>query len=175
MCQLVTAIFERGLMASATLKAARVFSYLSPEEIDFLSKYANTEQYKAGAVVYRKGDPAARAYVLLEGEVLLRVPTVAGHGIVVQQAGPGAMIGASVLLGETYMVTAQCITDCKIMTLGKTPLERIIETNPQMGLVIEKYLAEHYYERSLDLLQMLEGLIRGAPVSELGRGPVPIP
>jgi CRP-like cAMP-binding protein len=161
-------------MASATLKAAHVFSYLKPLEIDFLSKYATTEQYKAGAIVYRNGQPAARAYVLLEGEVVLRAPTPAGHGIVIEQAGPGTMIGASVLLGETYMVTAQCATDCKIMTLGKTALEQIMEANPQMGLVIEKYLAQHYYQRSLDLLQMLEGLIRGAPVQDLGRGPVPI-
>jgi CRP-like cAMP-binding protein len=85
------------------------------------------------------------------------------------------MIGASVLLGETYMVTAQCVTDCKIMTIGKTALERVMEANPQMGLVIEKYLAEHYYQRSLDLMHMLEGLIRGEPPEELKRGgPLPV-
>ncbi len=162
-------------MATSTLKATRVFSYLKPEEIDFLSNYATTEQYKAGAIVYRKGQPAARAFVLLEGEVVLRAPTPAGHGLVVEQAGPGTMIGASVLLGETYMVTAQCVTECKIMTIGKTALERVMDANPQMGLIIEKYLAEHYYQRSVDLLQMLEGLIRGVPAEELGRGPVPIP
>jgi CRP-like cAMP-binding protein len=162
-------------MATATLKASRVFSYLKPEEVDFLSRYAQTEQYKAGAIVYRKGQPAVRAFVLLEGEVVLRAPTPAGHGILVEQAGPGTMIGASVLLGATYMVTAQCVTDCKIMTIGKTALEQIMESNPQMGLVIEKYLAQHYYQRSLDLMQMLEGLIRGAPLEDLGRGPVPIP
>jgi CRP-like cAMP-binding protein len=162
-------------MTTATLKATKVFSYLRPEEIDFLSSYATTEHYKAGAIVYRKGQPAARAYVLLEGDAVLRAPTPAGHGIVIEQVGPGTMIGASVLLGETYMVTAQCVTDCKIMTLGKTALERIMQANPQMGLVIEKYLAEHYYQRSLDLMHMLEGLIRGEPPEELKRGgPLPV-
>jgi len=162
-------------MTTETLEARKVFSYLKPEEIDFLSDYATTEQYKAGAIVYRKGQPASRAHVLLEGEVMLRAPTPAGHGIVVQQAGAGTMIGASVLLGETYMVTAQCVTDCKIMTIGKTPLERIMQANPQMGMIIEKYLAEHYYQRSLDLMHMLEGLIQGAPPEELKRGgPLPI-
>jgi CRP-like cAMP-binding protein len=162
-------------MTTATLKATKVFSYLRPEEIDFLSNYASTEQYKAGAIVYRKGHPAAHAFVLLEGEVVLRAPTPAGHGIVIEEVGSGTMIGASVLLGETYMVTAQCVTDCKIMTLGKTALERVMEANPQMGLVIEKYLAEHYYQRSLDLMHMLEGLIRGEPPEQLKRGgPLPI-
>jgi len=139
-------------MATATLKATRVFSYLRPEEIDFLSKYATTEQYKAGATVYRKGQPAARAYVLLEGEVMLRVPSQAGTDLMVEQAGPGTMIGASVLLGETYMVTAQCVTDCKIMTMGKAALEQILDANPRMGLIIEKHLAELYYQRSVDLI-----------------------
>ena len=162
-------------MTSATLNAAKVFSYLRPEEIDFLSSYATTEQYKSGAIIYRKGQPAARAYVLLEGEVVLRAPTPAGLGIVVEHAGPGTMIGASVLLGETYMVTAQCVTDCKIMSLGKTPLEQIMQANPQMGLIIEKYLAEHYYQRSVDLMHMLEGLLQGVPPEELKRGgPLPI-
>jgi CRP-like cAMP-binding protein len=166
--------FKGELMPTTTLKAAHVFSYLKPQEIDFLSNYAHTEHYKAGAVVYRKGHPAARAYVLLEGEVVLRAPSPAGHGIVVEHAGPGTMIGASVLLGETYMVTAQCVTDCKIMTLGKAPLEQIMEANPQMGLIIEKYLAEHYYQRSVDLMHMLEALIQGVPLEELERGPAPI-
>ncbi len=162
-------------MATTTLKAARVFSFLKPQEIDFLSNYATTEQYKSGAVVYRQGQPAARAYVLLEGEVILRAPTLAGHGIVIEHAGPGTMIGASVLLGETYMVTAQCVTDCKIMTVGKAALQQIMEANPQMGLIIEKYLAELYYQRSVDLMHMLEGLIRGVPPEELKRGgPLPI-
>jgi CRP-like cAMP-binding protein len=162
-------------MTTTTLEARKVFSYLRPEEIEFLSKYATTEQYKSGAILYRKGQPATRAHVVLEGEVTLRAPSPAGIGIVVEHAGPGTMIGASVLLGETYMVTAQCVTDCKIMTLGKTPLEHIVEVNPQMGLVIEKYLAEHYYQRSVDLMRMLEGLIQGAPPEELKRGgPLPI-
>ena len=162
-------------MTTATLKATKVFSYLRPEEIDFLSNYASTQQYKAGAIVYRKGQPAAHAFVLLEGEVVLRAPTPAGLGIVVEHAGPGTMIGASVLLGETYMVTAQCVTDCKIMSLGKTPLEQIMQANPRMGLIIEKYLAEHYYQRSVDLMHMLEGLLQGVPPEELKRGgPLPI-
>ena len=50
-------------MTTATLNATKVFSYLRPEEIDILSNYASTEQYKAGAIVYRKGQPAARAHV----------------------------------------------------------------------------------------------------------------
>ena len=45
-------------MTTTTLEARKVFSYLRPEEIDFLSNYATTEQYKAGAIVYRRGQPA---------------------------------------------------------------------------------------------------------------------
>ena len=162
-------------MSTTTLKSNHIFSYLKPEEIDFLSNYATTEQYKAGAIVYRKGQPASRAYVLLEGEVLLRVPSQTGQDLIVEQASSGTMIGASVLLGETYMVTAQCLTDCKIMNIGKTPLERIVEANPQMGLVIEQYLAEMYYQRSIDLMHKLEALIREVPSeTEWERRPVAI-
>jgi CRP-like cAMP-binding protein len=162
-------------MSTTTLKSNHIFSYLKPEEIDFLSNYATTEEYKAGAIVYRKGQPASRAYVLLEGEVLLRVPSQTGQDLIVEQASSGTMIGASVLLGETYMVTAQCLTDCKIMSIGKTPLERIVEANPQMGLVIEKYLAEMYYQRSIDLMHKLEALIREGPSkTEWERRPVAI-
>jgi len=161
-------------MATATLKAAHIFSYLKPEEIHSLSNYAQTENYKAGSIVYRKGQPAGRAFVLVDGEVILRAPSPAGHGLVVEQAGPGTMIGASVLLGETYMVTAQCVTDCKIMSIGKTALQNIMDANPQMGLIIEKYLAELYYQRSVDLMHMLEGLIRGVPLQQMERGPAPV-
>jgi CRP-like cAMP-binding protein len=134
-----------------------------------------TEEYKAGTTIYRKRQPASRAYVLLEGEVELRVPSQAGPNLLVEQAGPGTMFGASVLLGENYMVTAQCLTDRKIMSIGKTPLEQIVEANPRMGLVIEKYLAEFYYHRSIDLMYKLEALIRGVPSEEeLERRPVAI-
>jgi CRP-like cAMP-binding protein len=162
-------------MTSEAPEAKLVFSYLKPEEIEFLSNYAMTEQYKAGTVIYQKGQPASRAYVLLEGEVALRVPSKSGLDLLVEHAGPGTMFGASVLLGENYMVTAQCLTDCKIMSIGKTPLEQIVEANPRMGLVIEKYLAEFYYHRSIDLMYKLEALIRGVPSEEeLERQPVVI-
>jgi CRP/FNR family cyclic AMP-dependent transcriptional regulator len=162
-------------MTSETLQAKLVFSHLKPEEIEFLSNYAMTEQYKAGTIIYQKGQPASRAYVLLEGEVVLRVPSRAGSDLLVEQVGPGTMFGASVLLGENYMVTAQCLTDCRIMSLGKTPLQQIVDANPRMGLVIEKYLAEFYYHRSIDLMYKLEALIRGVPAEdELERRPVAI-
>ena len=107
--------------------------------------------------------------------ILLRFPPKSGLDLMVLQPGPGTMFGASVLLGETYMVTAQCLTDCKIMSIGKTPLERIVEANPQMGLVIEKYLAEMYYQRSIDLMHKLEVLIREVPSeTEWERRPVAI-
>jgi CRP-like cAMP-binding protein len=62
--------------------------------------------------------------------------------LLVEQASPGTMFGASVMLGEKYMVTAQCVTNSKIMAIGKTALEQVVNSNPQMGLVSQRYVAE---------------------------------
>jgi CRP-like cAMP-binding protein len=153
-------------VAQSTVTANDVFSFLTPDEIKVISDSAATGEYKAGQIVYHKGLQADRVYVLVEGQVVLRVPGKHGLDIMVEQLGRGCMFGASAVMGRNYTVTAQCLTNCKILNIDIAAWRRIMNDNLPMAYAIEKHIAELYYHRYIDAMQKLETIIKAMPLQE---------
>ena len=55
-----------------------VFGFLRPEQLDVLSDAADVVDYKEGDTVYYHGKRAEHMYVVLKGEVSLRLPGKGG-------------------------------------------------------------------------------------------------
>ena len=60
-------------MTIEQLKKQQVFEFLRPDQIDSLSNTAEVIRLAAGQSVYRRGDKADYLYVILSGEVALRM------------------------------------------------------------------------------------------------------
>jgi CRP-like cAMP-binding protein len=153
-------------VSKSTVTANEVFSFLTPDEIKTISDSAATGEYKAGQIIYHKGLRADRVYVLVEGQVVLRVPSKQGVDIMVDQLGPGSMFGASAIMGRDYTVTAQCFTNCKILNIDIAAWQRIMNDNLPMAFAIEKHIAELYYQRYIDAMQKLEAIVKAMPLQE---------
>ena len=153
-------------MASPRVAANDIFGFLTPDEIKIVSDSAATGEYRAGQIVHHRGLPADRVYVLVEGQVALRVPGKHDLDIMVEQLGPGSMFGASAVLGRTYTVTAQCLTSCKILNIEIASFQRIMNDNLRMAYAIEKHIAELYYNRYIETMQKLEALMKTVPLQE---------
>ena len=61
-------------MSATQLKSHDVFQYLRPEQVDAISSAAEEIAPKAGTFVFLQGEPAEDFYVVLEGQVRLRLP-----------------------------------------------------------------------------------------------------
>ena len=72
-------------MAIETLRREEVFEFLRPDQVDALSNAAEVVRPRAGDLVYDQGEAADSLYVLLSGQVSLRLPGKAGVSILIDQ------------------------------------------------------------------------------------------
>lgn len=93
-------------MTTPQLLAQDVFSYLRPEQINVIHNAAEIVEYRAGQVVYTQGEKARHVYVVLDGQVALRLPGKKGVSILIESLGRGAIFGASASFEPgAYMLT----------------------------------------------------------------------
>ncbi len=67
----------------------------APAHLRLLADNAMRMRYDAGEIIFRKGDPANRFYLIEEGKVSLESPRRDQAPVVVQVIGPGDVLGWS--------------------------------------------------------------------------------
>ena len=147
------------------LSSHDVFSYLRPEQIDVLSDATEVVQYKAGDTVYYRGKRGEYMYVVLEGEVSLRLPGKGGVTIPIDVATPGVMFGACQCFDiSTYAVTAQCVEDSKLIKIAASVLRHMMDDDLLMGYVIQRHISHVYFERYLETMKKLQAIVMNLPI-----------
>jgi CRP-like cAMP-binding protein len=137
------------------LESQDVFGFLTPKQVDSISNAAQTVHFKAGDTVYSQGEPAKTIYVVLEGEVMLRLPGKSGLSVPLDVVTPGAMFGSCMCFDiETYSTTAQCTQDSKLLKIQATALSNLMDEDLRMG----------YVKRYLDTMSKLQTVVMSLPV-----------
>ena len=70
---------------AGTLTSQELFSFLLPDQVNAISDASEREAFKPGEFIYNKGDKATDFFIVLEGEVTLRLPGSSGVGVVIDQ------------------------------------------------------------------------------------------
>lgn len=97
-------------------------------DYEWLKPYMRMSEYKAGSVIFAKGDVGDAAYVIGEGQINL--PEL---GIIL---GPGTLIGEMGLFtdGNRRLSTARCMSDVRVWRITYTDFEQLYFQNPEFGL-----------------------------------------
>jgi len=101
----------------------------------WLRPYMRSRSYKAGTTLFAVGDEADRLYFLASGEVEL--PEV------------GRRLQAGQMLGEIAFFapdrrrssSAQCVTDCTLLSIDEDTFKQLVYQNPDFGLEVVKLIA----------------------------------
>jgi CRP-like cAMP-binding protein len=92
----------------------------------------------AGEVIFRAFDMGAEMYVVLEGEVELKIGSN-----VVESLGPGEPFGEMALIDQSPRVaTATAKTACKLAVIPEKRFLFMVQTTPQFALQIMKVIAD---------------------------------
>lgn len=157
-------------MATPQLSALDVFSYLRPEQINIINNAAKIVEYRAGQVVYTQGEKAGHVYVVLDGQVALRLPGKQGVSILIESVGPGAIFGASASFEPgAYMLTASCLADSKILKMETAVLRRLTDDDCRMGYALQKRISELYFKRYIETMQKLQAIVMSIPLEAQAR------
>ena len=150
---------------AGTIKAQDVFSFLRPDQVNAISDVAERKTLKPGEFVYEKGAKAQNFYVVLDGEITLRLPGKGGLSVVIDQLGKGSFFGGP--LGHkrrAYALSAQCSEKAKVLEIDIGVMKKLMERDERMGLHLQRHVATAYFNRYIDTMKKLQSIVMTIPV-----------
>jgi CRP-like cAMP-binding protein len=151
-------------MALARLKREEVFDFLRPEQVNALSEGAEVVKFKAGDTVYEKGEKAKFFYIVLSGQVSLRLPGKGGVSILIDELTHGSMFGSCISFAiDTYVLTAQCTERTELLKIRAAALKQLLDDDPRMGYAIQSRISQIYFERYVEAVKKLQAIISTLP------------
>ena len=122
----------------------RQFPILAGLEEDVLAAVARAAQprsWRAGEVMFQRGDPGRYLLALGEGRVNLSVLSPAGRELMIRQALPGALIGEIACLDNGPRSTdATAASDVRAMVLQRGDLLALQAAHPALQQATIRYL-----------------------------------
>ncbi len=135
----------------AILAAAPLFRFFGPDALRLLAFASERRDLADDEILFRAGDPADGAYIVLTGTIRL-APRVAGAAPV--EAGPAALIGQHALFaGGTRPSEARAAGPAAVMRMAPLLMRRLILEFPEAGAAMRDALAG-------DLADLSDGLAR---------------
>jgi CRP-like cAMP-binding protein len=105
------------------------------KELETLSAYMTGYGAPAGTVLFQEGDPGDVMGLLMSGEIEVKKEDDDGALQVVARIPRGRTFGEmAVIDGEQRSATCTTTTDCIIVALPKAQFERLIASNPSLGV-----------------------------------------
>jgi CRP/FNR family transcriptional regulator len=152
------------------------FQELSEAEARLAAQNMEPLHIKAGETLFRQGDQGAWVYLLIKGEIELRV-RVPGKG---HQEGedrtlcplyPPAMMGEmSLLLDEPRTATAIATTDCEVWQISRAQFRQATESCDKWAnhflIAMSKILAARLSETNRKLVSLIAADQAGQPASQ---------
>jgi CRP/FNR family transcriptional regulator, cyclic AMP receptor protein len=120
---------------------------MNPAEL--FQRDSDTITLAAGDVLFHAGDPGDKMYVLLEGNADIVI-----NGKVVEEAGPGALIGEIALIERsprTATVTAK--TECRLAQVDQRRFHFLVQQTP--------FFASHVLHVLASRLRRMDNMVSG--------------
>ena len=136
------------------LRRVELFAPLEEDELARLADALHAAPFTKGEVLTRQGAEAHWLYLVISGEVAVRVAKD-GIDTEVARLGPGSFFGEmSLMTGEPRSATVAALADVQCYRLDATAFRDLLARRPQLAEPIARLLAE----RRANLAAVTEGL-----------------
>ncbi|MCP3962964.1 MAG: cyclic nucleotide-binding domain-containing protein [bacterium] len=120
----------------------RIFGPLDLEVLRELEAEIEWLTLKSGQDLFRQGEPADAAYIVVSGRLRAAVETPRGEQVLAEM-GPGEMVGEMALLtGGSRSATVYAVRDAGLARLQSQGLERLIDRYPRAMLPISRIIVD---------------------------------
>jgi CRP-like cAMP-binding protein len=135
-----------------------IFSKIQPAMQKLLVFSAERLSYVPGQVMFNAGDMGDAAYIVINGEVEISVPTPGGP-IVVNKLGRNDIIGEIAIFGEVpRTATATALTTLETLKISKELFAQVIRENPDAALELIRVLAARLANTTNQLSRTMSGM-----------------
>lgn len=130
------------------LSKQKFFSGLSPEAIGFLAGCATERQIESGQVLFPRGEPANRFYLIRSGSICVEIAAIMGPALKVQSIGPSEVLGWSWLIPpHIWNFQARAEAHSSLLEFDGEKVLAHCEADPKFGYELLKRFASLMSER----------------------------
>lgn len=136
---------DKSSLESVTLAEHDLCRGLAPEAVAFLETLLKRRHYDPGELIVRKGEPADEIYLLMSGEVSVRVDLPNGQIKRLSTLSPGMAFGEIAVINRSVRsadVHADKHVECYL--LSTAAFEELGETNPIIKMTLLQNLLRNF-------------------------------
>ncbi len=123
------------------LGSVSLFETLTPEQLRLLAFGAERLVLRTGRELFREGQSADCAYVVVSGTISLLRETDEGQ-FVIQTVGPGAILGEMALVSQTNRLTgAAAEVETEVIRISRSIFWRILEEYPEVAVALHTHIS----------------------------------
>jgi CRP/FNR family transcriptional regulator, cyclic AMP receptor protein len=117
----------------ALLKRVPLFSELSREELDSISRVSVPRSYPKGVRVFHEGDHSDACYIVRSGDLRVTREHPDGRAIALATLGPGDIFGELAMLdGEARSASVEALTESELLGLPAADVRRLLESSSEI-------------------------------------------
>jgi CRP/FNR family transcriptional regulator, cyclic AMP receptor protein len=117
------------------LKSVPLFSLLDDDETAILAAQVEMKKFAARERIYKAGDPAAQAYVLISGKVQVTTVDEDQQEVIVDEPGQGDFFGFASMFEQTpHQTSAIALEECACIEVSRNDMAVLIQRKPDAGM-----------------------------------------
>ncbi len=135
------------------LRRVPLFAGIEPTRLKLLAYTSDVVTYRAGQVLFRKGDVGDAAYVIIKGDADVSIPAASGD-VAVAQLHDGDFLGEIAILCDTpRTATVTARNELKALRIRKEPFFQLLHQFPEMAVEMTRLLAERLTRTTAELVE----------------------
>jgi uncharacterized membrane protein len=128
------------------LKHVPLFALLDEEETAVLAGQVEMKSYSPRQRIYKMGDPAGQAYVLISGSVQVNTVDEDHQEVLVDQPAVGQFFGFASMIDETpHQTTAIALEDTVCVEVDRNDIAVLLQRKPLAGMDLLTVLGRQFH------------------------------
>jgi CRP-like cAMP-binding protein len=124
------------------IRRVPISSALDPAMLKLLCFSSDRLTYESGQVIFSQGDPPDSAYIVLDGEVAITVPTPKGPLRVNTLARNDVIGEIGIFRDAPRTATASAKTRLEVLRISRDVFVNVIRSNPEAAIALIRILAD---------------------------------
>ena len=117
----------------ALLQRVPLFSELSGEDLEEISRVAVPRSYPKGVRVFHEGDHSDACYIVRSGDLRVTREHPDGRAIALATLGPGDIFGELAMLdGEARSASVEALSECQLLALPAADVRRLLRGSSEI-------------------------------------------
>jgi CRP/FNR family cyclic AMP-dependent transcriptional regulator len=118
---------------NALIRRVPLFSELSADELERISRVAVPRSFPKGVRVFHEGDQSDACYIVRSGDLRVTREHPDGRAIALATLGPGDIFGELAMLdGEARSASVEALSDCELLALPASDVRALLASNAEI-------------------------------------------